>query len=135
MPKDFLNGTDADRFNDYLDNWADEGWYIEDIIDFLNDNANNATEAMTKVEYFINSSERLISRMTHQWLERINLFENRFEGWIGELNNPMNYEDIATQYRDWAKQNRRWELILENSRGDWEAVMMGDERLWMMDGA
>ena len=132
MPKDFLNGTDADRFNDYLDNWADEGWYIEDIIDFLNDNANNATEAMTKVEYFINSSERLISRMTHQWLERINLFEDRFEGWIGKLNNPMNYEDIATQYRDWAKQNRRWELILENSRGDWEAVMMGDERLLIL---
>ena len=55
-----------------------------------------------------------------------------FGEWIEALNNPMNYDAIIERYNEWARQYRRWELVLDKCRRDWEAIMLGEERLLIL---
>ena len=51
--------------------------------------------------------------MSHKWLDRLDISGGLFDEWIEALNNPMNYDAILERYNEWAKQYRRWELILD----------------------
>ena len=120
--------TNISWFDNQIRNWADKGWDIEDVADYLNQNSVNATEALMRVEYLIGASELLIGRMNCEWLKRLDISDGLFAEWTDTLNNPMKYEHIIVQYETWAKRNRRWELILNNSQREWESVMLGAER-------
>ena len=120
--------TNISWFDNQIRNWADKGWDIEDVADYLNENSVNATEALMRVEYLIGASEQLIGRMNCEWLKRLDISDGLFAEWTDTLNNPMKYEHIIVQYETWAKRNRRWELILNNSQREWESVMLGAER-------
>ena len=120
--------TNISWFDNQIRNWADKGWDIEDVADYLNQNSVNATEALMRVEYLIGASELLIGRMNCEWLKRLDISDGLFAEWTDTLNNPMKYEHIIVQYETWAKRNRRWELILNDSQREWESVMLGAER-------
>ena len=128
MSEENVAATDDSWFNNQLKSWADKGWDIEEVATYLNENSANATEALMRVEYLISASEQLIARMSYDWLERIDISNGLFAEWIDALVNPMNFEEIIERYNEWAKQNRRWELVLNDAQRTWESVMMGDER-------
>ena len=128
MSEEIVAATEVDWFDNRLRNWAGKGWDIEEVADYLNENSVNATEALMRVEYLISASEQLIARMNYEWLERLDISNGLFQEWTVALNNPMNYQHIIERYEEWAKQNRRWELILNDSQRTWESVMLGAER-------
>ena len=132
MSEDIIAETDTDWFDNHLRDWADSGWETEEIEDYLAKNSATATEALMRVEYLIGACKQLSSRMSHKWLERIDISSGLFGEWIEALNNPMNYDAIIERYNEWARQYRRWELILDKSRRDWEAIMLGEERLLIL---
>ena len=128
MSDEIVAATDDSWFDNQLREWADKGWDIEEVADYLNENSANATEALMRVEYLIGASEQLIARMNTDWLERIDISSGLFAEWSEALTNPMNFEQIVVRYEEWAKHNRRWELVLYNSQRNWESVMLGAER-------
>ena len=132
MSEDVIAETDTDWFENHLRNWTDEGWETQEIEDYLAKKSATATEAIMHVEYLIGSCKQLSSRMSHKWLDRLDISGGLFDEWIDALNNPMNYDAILERYNEWAKQYRRWELILDKCRRDWEAIMLGEERLLIL---
>ena len=128
MSGENIDGVNENWFDDNISDWAAAGWDVSDISDHLANNSDRATEAMMRVEYFVNASESLTNRLNHPWLERLDISEGLFEDWLHKLNNPMNFEEVLEQYENWAKMNRRWELALNASRQDWESVLLGEER-------
>jgi len=132
MTTDIIDGTKDNWFDIYLDEWKDAGWETDGIADYLHSNNDNATEAINHVEYLIDSSEHLIARMSHEWLARLDLSDGLFADWIEALNNPLNYQAIAERYLEWAKQHRRWELVLDDSRDIWMAAMLEEQRLLIL---
>tara|TARA_B100000965_G_scaffold391770_1_gene400230 strand:+ start:1031 stop:3682 length:2652 start_codon:yes stop_codon:yes gene_type:complete len=132
MSEDVIAETDTDWFDNHLRDWADSGWETEEIENYLVKNSATATEALMRVEYLIGACKQLSSRMSHKWLERIDISGGLFSEWIEALNNPMNYDAIVERYNEWARQYRRWELILDKCRRDWEAIMLGEERLLIL---
>ena len=128
MSDEIVGATDVGWFDNRLRNWADKGLATDEIADYLNKNSVNATEAIMRVEYLISASEQLITRMNYEWLERLDISNGLFAEWTAALNNPMNFENIIERYEEWAKQNRRWELILNDSQRTWESVMLGAKR-------
>ena len=123
-----MTGTNPSWFDNHVSEWLESGWDTSEISQYLEANASMATEALMRVEYFIQASKSLIERMSQNWLERLDLSKGLFSEWIEALTNPMDFPDINERYEQWAKINRRWELVLNNNRTDWEAVMMGEER-------
>ncbi len=123
-----MTGTNPSWFNNHVSEWQDSGWDTSEISQYLEANASTATEALMRVEYFVQASKSLIERMSQNWLERLDLSKGLFSEWIEALTNPMDFPDINERYEQWAKINRRWELVLNNNRTDWESVMMGEER-------
>ena len=132
MSEDIIAETDTDWFDNHLRNWADNGWETGEIEDYLAKNSATATEALMRVEYLIGACKQLSSRMSHKWLDRVDISGGLFGEWIEALNNPMNYDAIIERYNEWARQYRRWELILDKSRRDWEAIMLSEERLLVL---
>lgn len=132
MSEDIIAETDTDWFDNHLRDWADSGWETEEIEEYLVKNSATATEALMSVEYLIGACKQLSSRMSHKWLDRLDISGGLFGEWIEALNNPMNYDAIVERYNEWAKQYRRWELILDKCRRDWEAIMLGEERLLIL---
>ena len=128
MSEENVAATDNSWFNNQLNSWADKGWDIDEVATYLNENSEAATEALMRVEYLISATEQLIARMNYDWLERIDISNGLFAEWIDALVNPMNFEQIVERYNEWAKQNRRWELVLNDAQRTWESVMMGGER-------
>lgn len=123
-----MTGTNPNWFSNHVSEWLEDGWDTSEISQYLEANASTATEALMRVEYFIQASKSLIARMSQDWLERLDLSNGLFTEWIEALSNPMDFPDINERYEQWAKINRRWELVLNNNRTDWESVMMGEER-------
>ena len=123
-----MTETNPNWFNNHVSEWSDEGWDTTEISQYLKTNDSTATEALMRVEYLIHATKSLIERMGHDWLERLDISEGLFSEWIEALANPMDFPDINERYEQWAKINRRWELVLEDNRRNWESVMMGDER-------
>ena len=130
MSEDII--AETDWFDNHLRDWADSGWETEEIEDYLAKNSATATEALMRVEYLIGACKQLSSRMSHKWLDRVDISGGLFGEWIEALNNPMNYDAIIERYNEWARQYRRWELILDKSRRDWEAIMLSEERLLVL---
>ena len=128
MEEENMTGTNPSWFDNHVSEWLESGWDTSEISQYLEANASMATEALMRVEYFIQASKSLIERMSQNWLERLDLSKGLFSEWIEALTNPMDFPDINERYEQWAKINRRWELVLNNNRTDWEAVMMGEER-------
>lgn len=127
-----MTETNPNWFNNHISEWADDGWETAEIRQYLEANDSAATEALMRVEYLIQATKSLIERMGHDWLERLDISGGLFSEWIEALNNPMDFPDINERYEQWAKINRRWELVLENNRRDWESVMMGEERMLVL---
>ena len=127
-----MTETNPNWFNNHVSEWSDEGWDTTEISQYLETKDSTATEALMRVEYLIQATKSLIERMSHDWLERLDLSEGLFSEWIEALANPMDFPDINERYEQWAKINRRWELVLEDNRREWESVMMGDERLLIL---
>ena len=127
-----MTETNPNWFNNHVSEWLDEGWDTTEISQYLETNDSTATEALMRVEYLIQATKSLIERMSHDWLERLDISEGLFSEWIEALANPMDFPDINERYEQWAKINRRWELVLEDNRRDWESVMMGDERMLIL---
>ena len=127
-----MNEANPNWFNNHISEWADDGWDTAEIRQYLEVNDSTATEALMRVEYLIQATKSLIQRMSHDWLERLDISGGLFSEWVEALANPMDFPDINERYEQWAKINRRWELVLENNRRDWESVMMGDERMLIL---
>ena len=127
-----MTETNPNWFNNHVSEWSDEGWDTTEISQYLETNDSTATEALMRVEYLIQATKSLIERMSHDWLERLDISEGLFSEWIEALANPMDFPDINERYEQWAKINRRWELVLEDNRREWESVMMGDERMLIL---
>ena len=132
MTEDIVEGTDGYWFDNNLQDWANEGWDATEIREYLVTQEEYATETLVHIEYLISACEQLIARMSHEWLDRLDISNGQFVNWIEQLNNPLNYDEIAQKYLAWAKEYRRWELALEDSRGDWEALLRGRERLLIL---
>ena len=132
MTEDISEGTVGYWFDNNLQDWANQGWDTTEIREYLNTRAEQATEALVHIEYLISACEQLIIRMSYEWLDRLDISNGQFGNWIEQLNNPLNYDEIAQKYLAWAKEYRRWELVLEDSRGDWEALLRGRERLLIL---
>lgn len=132
MEEENMTETNPNWFNNHISEWADDGWETAEIRQYLEANDSAATEALMRVEYLIQATKSLIERMGHDWLERLDISGGLFSEWIEALNNPMDFPDINERYEQWAKINRRWELVLENNRRDWESVMMGEERMLVL---
>ena len=132
MTEDNIPGTEGNWFDIHLQDWSNDGWNTSELTEYLISQEEHQTEAVVHIEYLISACERLIARMSNEWLERIDISNGLFVTWIEELNNPLNYDDVAQKYLQWAKQYRRWELTLEASRGDWEALLLGKERLLVL---
>ena len=132
MTEDNTPGTEGNWFDIHLQDWSNDGWNTSELTEYLISQEEHQTEAVVHIEYLISACEQLIARMSNEWLERIDISNGLFVTWIEELSNPLNYDDVAQKYLQWAKQYRRWELTLEASRGDWEALLLGKERLLVL---
>ena len=132
MTGDIIDEANDNWYDSHLDDWAIAGWDTKEISEYLKINRGSATEALMHIEFLIDACERLITRMNYDWLERLDISNGLFMEWVEGLNNPFNYDEINARYIEWAKHYRRWELALENSQGDWEAVMRSEERLLIL---
>ena len=50
MSDEIVAATDDSWFDNQLREWADKGWDIEEVADYLNESSANATEALMRVE-------------------------------------------------------------------------------------
>ncbi len=132
MTSDIIDEANDTWYDSHIDEWASAGWDTKEISEYLKTNRESATEAVMHVELLIGACDRLVARMSHDWLERLDISNGLFIEWVEGLNNPFNYDEINARYTEWAKRYRRWELALENAHGDWEAVMRSEERLLIL---
>ena len=116
-------------FNDNVEAWAQLGWDVNGIEKYLDNNSNNATEALLRVEFLVNLASDLRDRLDFEWLGKSDLFNERFNSWLKRLHNPMNGEIIQREYVEWAKINRPWELIFHQHKPEWDAVRKGEDML------
>ena len=116
-------------FDNQIDSWANLGWEISEIEDYLNDNSELASEALLHVEYLVNLSTDMKSRLDLSWVEKNPSYRELFDRWLLDLNNPMNGEIIRQEYESWASDNRPWELVFQKVRDEWNAVRKGEEIL------
>ena len=116
-------------FDNQIDSWANLGWEISEIEDYLNDNSELASEALLRVEYLVNLSTDMKSRLDLSWVEKNPSYRELFDRWLLDLNNPMNGEIIRQEYESWASDNRPWELVFQKVRDEWNAVRKGEEIL------
>ena len=77
-----MTETNPNWFNNHVSEWSDEGWDTTEISQYLETNDSTATEALMRVEYFIQATKSLIERMSHDWLERLDISEGLFSEWI-----------------------------------------------------
>ena len=117
--------SNSSWFSDSIEIWANMGWEVSGIEQYLSENPDTATEALLRVEYLVNLSSDLRDRLNFEWLEKNELFSQ----WLNELQDPMKGEIILQEYEEWAKSNRPWELILVQNRSEWDAVRKGEEML------
>ena len=132
MTSDTIDEANDTWYDSHLDEWTSAGWDTKEISEYLEINRGSATEALMHVEFLIGACERLITRMSYDWLERLDISNGLFIEWVEALSNPFNYDQINARYTEWAKHYRRWELALANAQGDWEAVMRSEERLLIL---
>ena len=95
-------------FDNQIDSWADFGWDVSGIEDYLRDNSDLASEALLHVEYLVNLSTEMKSRLDFSWIEKNSSYEELFDNWLLELNNPMNGKIVKQEYELWATDNRPW---------------------------
>ena len=117
--------SNSSWFSDSIEIWANMGWEVSGIEQYLSENSDTATEALLRVEYLVNLSSDLRDRLNFDWLGKNELFSQ----WLNELQDPMKGEIILQEYEEWAKSNRPWELILVQNRSEWDAVRKGEEML------
>ena len=117
--------SNSSWFSDSIEIWANMGWEVSGIEQYLSENPDTATEALLRVEYLVNLSSDLRDRLNFEWLGKNELFSQ----WLNELQDPMKGEIILQEYEEWAKSNRPWELILVQNRSEWDAVRKGEEML------
>ena len=117
--------SNSSWFSDSIEIWANLGWEVSGIEQYLSENPDTATEALLRVEYLVNLSSDLRDRLNFDWLGKNELFSQ----WLNELKDPMKGEIILQEYEEWAKSNRPWELILVQNRSEWDAVRKGEEML------
>ena len=116
-------------FYNQIDSWANLGWEVSEIEDYLDDNSELASEALLRVEYLVNLSTDMKSRLDFSWVEKNPSYHELFDRWLLDLNNPMNGEIIRQEYESWASENRPWELVFQQVRNEWNAVRKGEEIL------
>ena len=116
-------------FDEQIDSWADLGWDISGIEDYLRDNSDLASEALLRVEYLVNLSADLKSRLDFSWVEKNESYRELFDQWLSELKDPMNGEIVMQEYESWATDNRPWELVFQQVKNEWESVRKGEEIL------
>ena len=116
-------------FDNQIDSWANLGWEVSEIEDYLDDNSELASEALLRVEYLVNLSTDMKSRLDFSWVEKNPSYSELFDRWLLDLNNPMNGEIIRQEYESWASENRPWELVFQQVRNEWNAVRKGEEIL------
>ena len=114
-------------FDNQIDSWADFGWDVSGIEDYLRDNSDLASEALLRVEYLVNLSADLKSRLDFSWVENNSEYRDLFDQWLTELHNPMNGELVKQEYESWATDNRPWELVFQQVKNEWNAVRKGEE--------
>ena len=114
-------------FDNQIDSWADFGWDVSGIEDYLRDNSDLASEALLRVEYLVNLSSDLKSRLDFSWVENNSEYRELFDQWLSELHNPMNGELVKQEYESWATDNRPWELVFQQVKNEWNAVRKGEE--------
>ena len=114
-------------FDNQIDSWADFGWDVSGIEDYLRDNSDLASEALLHVEYLVNLSTEMKSRLDFSWIEKNSSYEELFDNWLLELNNPMNGKIVKQEYELWATDNRPWELVYQQVKNEWNAVRKGEE--------
>ena len=116
-------------FDNQIDSWADFGWDVSSIEDYLRDNSDLASEALLRVEYLVNLSADLKSRLDFSWVENNPAYSGLFDQWLSELRDPMNGELVKQEYEEWATDNRPWELVFQQVKNEWNAVRKGEEIL------
>ena len=116
-------------FDNQIDSWADFGWDVSSIEDYLRDNSDLASEALLRVEYLVNLSADLKSRLDFSWVENNPSYSDLFDQWLSELRDPMNGELVKQEYEEWATDNRPWELVFQQVKNEWNAVRKGEEIL------
>ena len=116
-------------FDNQIDSWADFGWDVSGIEDYLRDNSDLASEALLRVEYLVNLSADLKSRLDFSWVENNPAYSGLFDQWLSELRDPMNGELVKQEYEEWATDNRPWELVFQQVKNEWNAVRKGEEIL------
>ena len=129
MSRDDEAATSASWYDGQLRSWTNLGLDISGIENYLEENSNLASEALLRVEYLVNLSTELKSRLDFEWLEHNESFGQQFEDWLNDLQDPLNAESIKQEYERWAKENRPWELVFENTKDEWNSVRKGEERL------
>ena len=128
MPIEKDGETNGYWFDNHIAKWAESGIDTTEISNYLKDRAVNGTDALIRVSTLIEDSRILLERISQPWLPRLDLSDGLFHQWVELLNNPMNYPNVKQQYDQWARKHRRWEMVLHDHRGVWEAAMMSDER-------
>ena len=93
--------SNSSWFSDSIEIWANMGWEVSGIEQYLSENSDTATEALLRVEYLVNLSSDLRDRLNFEWLEENELFSQ----WLNELQDPMKGEIILQEYEEWAKSN------------------------------
>ena len=116
-------------FDNQIDSWADFGWDVSGIEDYLRDNSDLASEALLRVEYLVNLSTELKSRLDFSWVENNSAYRDLFDQWLSELQDPMNGELVKQEYEEWATDKRPWELVFQQVKNEWNAVRKGEEIL------
>ena len=122
-------GYSESWFDDQIDSWADLGWDISGIEDYLRDNSDLASEALLRVEFLVNLSADLKSRLDFSWVEKNESYRELFGQWLSDLKDPMNGEIVKQEYESWATDNRPWELVFQQVKNEWESVRKGEEIL------
>ncbi len=84
-------------FDNQIDSWADFGWDVSGIEEYLRENSELASEALLHVEYLVNLSTEMKSRLDFSWVEKNPSYGELFDQWLLDLNNPMNGEIVKTR--------------------------------------
>jgi len=121
--------TSAFWYGRQLDDWGDSGWDISGIQNYLSENSETASEALLRVEYLVNLSSEMKSRLDFEWLEQNITFKQQINDWLDNLQDPLNAELVKHEYELWAKQNRSWELTFDHYKNEWNSVGKGEQRL------
>ena len=116
-------------FDNQINSWADFGWEVSGIEDYLKDNSELASEALLRVEYLVNLSTDMKSRLDISWVEKNIPYRELFDQWLNDLQDPMNGELVKQEYESWAADNRPWEIVFQQVKNEWNAVRKGEEIL------